>query len=264
VLRTLTKAEYSPGLIGHFALASGAYAHFTSPIRRYPDLTVHRSLLAYLRKTENGRMRPTTDRERKNLGRELRDDKLCRPLDELVVKHCSSRENSAEDAERQLRQFLVLQHLEDKIGEAIPGVVTGVFPRGVYVQLDKYLADGMIKVEDLPGDVTRGNKAPKYRIDKHSGALVDEHSGRSFNMGDRVMVSIAAIDLAKRQMDLVVADPESRAAGKAKAPKLKLDQAGGGLASAGGAGFKPATGKQKRSQRSKSRDKRKTDYRRKK
>jgi ribonuclease R len=77
VLRTLTKASYSPAQIGHYALASNAYSHFTSPIRRYPDLTVHRSLAAYLERTDNGRRRPKTDGEKVALGRELKEDERC-------------------------------------------------------------------------------------------------------------------------------------------------------------------------------------------
>ncbi len=265
VLRTLTKAEYSPALIGHFALASSAYAHFTSPIRRYADLMVHRALLAYLRETDNGRLRPSNQKERRALSRQLQDSPLCPHQDELVTiaRQCTNKEQNAENAERELRQYLILQFLEGKVGESMPGVVTGITPRGIFVQLDKYLADGMIKTEDLPGDVTRDGRRPRWQIDKKSGALVDANSGRSFNIGDMVTVTIANIDLARRQMDLVITDAASRAGGKAK---LMLgSDLGGGLGGGAGAGFtdRPKmTGSQRRSQKSKSRDKGKTDYRR--
>ncbi len=265
VLRTLTKAEYSPALIGHFALASEAYAHFTSPIRRYPDLTVHWALSEYLERTKNGSKRPRDSKERKNLGRELRDSERCLDLEDLVTlgKHCSGTEERATEAERELRQFLVLQLLADKIGEVYDAVVTGVSPRGVFIQLNKFLSDGLIKTSDLPGDVTRGGQRPNWKIDKRSGALVDANSGRSFNMGDSVRVSIAAVDLAKRQLEVVIDDPESRAAGKAKGiAGLKLGDGAdlGGLAGGGGAGFK-TPGAVRRSKKSKSRDRAKTDYR---
>ncbi len=273
VLRTLTKAEYSPALIGHFALASSAYAHFTSPIRRYPDLTVHRALAEFLRRTDNGERPPQTDQEYKKLGLAMLETPACLPEEELVElgRHCSMREQEAEDAERELRQFLVLQLLAEKVGEVLDGVVTGVTPRAVFVQVDKYLADGMIKASELPGDVTRENKPPKWRIDDRTGALVDIHSGRSFAMGDRVRVRIAQVDLAARQMDLVIDDPASRAGGKAKVPGLKLGDGAGGLGPGGGGGSlkglgdltrKP--GATRRSRRSKQRDRGKTDYRRKK
>jgi ribonuclease R len=283
VLRTLSRAEYSPALIGHFALASNAYAHFTSPIRRYADLTVHRALRAYLEATENGRNRPKDDEERKRLGQKLRENKLCPDEATLVQigKHITRTEENAEGAERQLRQFLVLQLLAEHVGEAFKGVVTGVTGRGIFVQLDKYLADGMVKVEDLPGDVTRGNQRPQWRLDDKTGALVDQKSGRSFNMGDTVVCRVAQVDLARRQMDLVIDDPASRAAGKRKmVPGLTLGgELGGGLASSGprkdidpkqralGAGrgwkdFSGTDGAAKRSKKSKSRDKRKGNKRR--
>ncbi len=263
VLRTLTRAEYSPALIGHFALASEAYAHFTSPIRRYADLTVHRALAEYLKRTENGRKRPRSDQDRRALGNELRFLKACPDENELaeIGRHAGQREDNAESAERELRNFLVLQLLSDKIGESFPGVVTNVNPRGIFVQIDKYMADGFVKSEDLPGDVTRENLTPIWKIEPKSGALVDIRSGRSFNFGDSVKVKIAAVDLAKRQLELVLDDASGRAAGKAR--KIPTGPVGGGFAKGMGAGFKDQrTGSQKRSMRSKTRDKGKKEHRR--
>ena len=266
VLRTLTKAEYSPALIGHFALASEAYAHFTSPIRRYADLTVHRALAEYLRQTDNAESRPKSEGERRKLGKSLLETDACPHESELVAiaRHCTMREQNAEDAERELRQFLVLQLLEKHIGETFKGLITGVTNRGVFVQLDKYLADGMVAKEDLPGDTTRDNRRPTWKVDNRTGALVDQASGRSFNMGDTVDVSIAKIDLARRQMDLVIVNADSRAAGKAKkVPELTL---GGGhrrrARPCRRRRIQPAYRiAQRRSQKSKSRDKNKKDYR---
>jgi ribonuclease R len=264
VLRTLTKAEYSPAAVGHFALASGAYAHFTSPIRRYPDLTVHRALAAYLERTDNGHDRPQSETQKSNLGSRLRDELPDQDTLVTVGRHCSSTEENAAGAERDLRQFLVLQLLADKIGEVFSGVVTGVSPRGVFIQIDKYLADGLIKREDLPGDITRSKIPPNWRIDSRTGALVDANSGRSYNMGDTVQVTIGAVDLSRRQLELLIADPESRAAGRAKATgglKLGSESNFGGLEGGRGAGFK-TPGDVRRSKKSKSRDRNKTDYRR--
>jgi ribonuclease R len=267
VLRTLTRAEYSPALIGHFALASTAYAHFTSPIRRYADLTVHRALAEYLKRTDNGRRRPKTENDLASLGRALRESGSCPDEQTLVQigRHITTTEENAEDAEHQLRQYLVLELLSKHIGEAYRGVITGVSARGVFVQLDKFLADGLIKVSDLPGDVTRSTKPPFWRVDQRTGALVDQNSGRSFNMGDTVTVRIAQVDLAKRQMDLVIDDAASRATGKAKKPAA-APAAGGGLGHAG-AGFKALdfnrlTGAERRSRKSKARDKGKKQHRR--
>jgi ribonuclease R len=266
VLRTMSRAEYSPALIGHYALASEAYAHFTSPIRRYADLTVHRALAEYLGRTENAKRRARSDHDKRDLGRDLRSTVAC-PSEETLAeigRHAGMREDNAESAERNLRQFLVLQLLEKHIGEVFRGVVTGVNPRGVFVQIDKFLADGFIKSEDLPGDVTRDNLTPFWKIDPRSGALVDQRSGRSYNFGDSLNVKIAAVDLAKRTLDLTVDDSSSRAGGKAKKVGGGLmygQPLGGGMGSSGGSGFdgfdkkNKMTGSQRRSQKSKSRDK---------
>ncbi len=262
VLRTLTKASYSPAQIGHYALASHAYSHFTSPIRRYPDLTVHRALQAYLERTENGRRRPGSDAEKIALGRELREDDRCPSEQDLVQigSQCSNTEVNATEAERELRQFLVLQLMAEHIGEEFEGVVTGVTPKGVYVQINKYLADGMIAKGDLPGDTTRSDRPPSWRMDERTGALVDAHSGRSYAMGNSVRVVVAAVDLATRRMDLQIADAASRAGGKVKVLKIASDADHGGLGGTKGAGFK-TPGAQRRSRKSKSRDKGKGDFR---
>ncbi len=267
VLRTLTKAEYSPALVGHFALASSAYSHFTSPIRRYPDLTTHRALSQYLSLTKNGHDRPRSDQEKTKLGKALKE--VDGFLDEQALvqigSRCNATEDRAEGAERELRQFLVLQLLEGHIGGTFPGLVTGVSNAGIFVQLEKYLAEGMVKSADLPSGSDDPRKTAMWRLDQKTGALVEKNSGRSFNVGDRVKVTIAEIDLARRQMELVIADAKSRNVGKAKRPAggLNIGGDGGGTGEAEGAGFggQQRTGKQKRAQRSKSRDKRKSDHR---
>jgi ribonuclease R len=175
------------------------------------------------------------------------------------------REVNAEQAEKELRSFLVLQLLEKRVGEVFKGVVTNISPRGIHVQLDKFLSDGFVKSEDLPGDVTRENLTPIWRVDPKSGALVDIRSGRSFNFGDLVSVKIANVDLAKRQLDLVVDDAERRAGGKVKAIAPKPGGLGGGFVGKGagfGDGKSSRTGAQKRSLRSKGRDERKKEHRR--
>ncbi|MGV6813513.1 MAG: ribonuclease R family protein [Phycisphaerales bacterium] len=267
VLRTMTKAVYSPALIGHYALASHAYAHFTSPIRRYPDLTLHRAMYAYLKRTNNGQNRPKTDEAIKALGRDLRDDPYCPPRQELVEigNQCSNTEVNAANAERELRAFLVLQLMVEHIGEDFEACVTGINPKGIYVQIEKYLADGMIAKHDLVGDTTRSKRPPTWKIDDRTGAMVDIHSGRSYSIGDRLTVRIANVDLQTRRMDLTIADGDRRAAGKRKGPAAKLTLGSdtfGGLGVTEGAGFKKTPGGQRRSRKSKSRDRGKTDYRR--
>ena len=179
------------------------------------------------------------------------------------------REVNAEAVEKELKKFLILQLLEKHVGEAFSGVVTGISNRGIFVQIDKFLADGFIKSEDLPGDTTRGMGAPTWKIDQKSGALVDIRSGRSFNFGDLLTVKIGKVDLARRQLDLFVDETANRAVGKTKVATLgKKDPAAGlgtGFGASKGAGFKEFDGRagaQKRSQRSKSRDQSKKQHRR--
>lgn len=270
VLRTLTKAEYSPALIGHFALASEAYAHFTSPIRRYPDLTVHRALAAYLKLTKNGHGAPKNDADKKRLGQKLRDlgeKHGVMEQDQLVEigRHCTQTEENAESAEQNLRQYLILALLSNHIGETFDGIITGVTNNGVFIQLEKYLCDGMIKSTDLPissgphgtGMAQRGGR---WQLDPRSGALVHPPSGRSFSMGDKVRVTIAEIDLALRKLDLVIADSKSREVGKDKSVK-PFKPRGGIDRAEGKEPWDGPTGADRRARKSKQRDKGKTDFR---
>ncbi len=194
VLQTLSRAEYAPLLIGHFALASEHYTHFTSPIRRYVDLVVHRALDAYLEQA-SGR----GGRGKKRITARMRDD--LRVPDEQALaeigRHCSQAERNAEAAERDLTNYLVLDLLGDHLGDDFDGTVTGITGSGVFVQLDRYLVDGFIRNEDLPGD-------GRWRLNRNTGALVAQDSGRSITIGDRFVVRIANVDAAARRLDLVI------------------------------------------------------------
>ncbi|MHC4809398.1 MAG: ribonuclease R family protein [Planctomycetota bacterium] len=251
VLRTLTKAEYSPAIIGHFALASSHYAHFTSPIRRYPDLQVHRALEAFLQRTDNGRTPPRDHHAARAMGRAMLEDARCPAEDALVTlgRHCSGTEQNATAAERQLREFLVLSFLAEKhLGEEFDGIVTGVTPNTVFVSIERYLVEGMAKVADLPaGGAERGDgegggegrgegrgedrgpdrrggppkvrwdapggrvRTERWRIDDRTGRLV-AGSGASIGMGDQVRVRIEEIDIAARHMTLAIVQISRRMA----------------------------------------------------
>lgn len=209
VLRTLSKANYSPAIIGHFALASDHYAHFTSPIRRYPDLTLHRALLAYLDATDNGRNVPG-GKKRRELQRRLADD--TRILDEAQLielgRHCSETEVEAELAERELRSFLVMQFLhEHHLGGEFPGVITGVMNRGVFVSIERYLVEGMVNMKDMP---QAAGKADRWVVNEAIGRIYGERSGRVLAIGDIVTVQIVSIDLAARRMDLMITQMPER------------------------------------------------------
>lgn len=204
VLRCMAKAVYSPALVGHYALASEHYAHFTSPIRRYPDLTVHRVVHAYVDLTDNGRDSGGGKR-RRALGRQLAEDP--RVLDETRLielgQHASDREVAAEAAEKDLRTFLVLQLLQEKhLADEFDGTVTGIMPNGtVFISIDRFLVDGAIPSRDMKGG---DGRLDRWNRDARSGRLIASRSGASIGIGDRVRVRIGSIDLRGRQLNLEI------------------------------------------------------------
>jgi ribonuclease R len=193
VLKSLTRAEYSPQVIGHFALASEHYAHFTSPIRRYADLTIHRLLDAYFQASgthEQGR--PRGGRRSKVILENVPSENT---LIELG-RHISFTERRSEDAERELRRVKILALLQQHIGEDFLGVVTGITNFGVFVQLKAYLADGLIRYEDLMDDW--------WDVDEKSGVVRGQRTGMRIGIGDVVKARIVRVDLARRELDLSI------------------------------------------------------------
>ena len=195
VLKMFEQAEYSPMRIGHYALASKNYCHFTSPIRRYPDLTVHRLIAEHCR----GMLvhRPPEDV----------------PALVKLGATCSATERQAEQAEDELRTVLLLQHLEGKVGETFCGVITGVTNFGVFVQSPRYLIDGLIRIEHLGDDW--------WEIEPRHGLIRGERTGKTYRIGDTLDVLIASVDVARRTLDLqaVRAPGEKKpAAGKRMKP----------------------------------------------
>ncbi len=171
VLRSLTRACYGPQQDGHFALASDCYCHFTSPIRRYPDLTVHRAL------------------DLLAAGRKPPDEGLLQLGDE-----CSQLERRAEAAERELVKLKLLLYLSGRIGSEMEGVVTGVEPFGLFVQGIDLPAEGLVAADALPDD--------RYRYDRASHVLAGTRAGNTFRLGDRVRVEVARVDLDRRLLEL--------------------------------------------------------------
>jgi len=177
LLRSMRKALYSPAAEGHFALASDCYCHFTSPIRRYPDLTIHR-LLRLL------------DQQR---GASLQGGELV-----ALGDHCSDREQRAERAERELVKMKLLNFLSTRIGEEMDGVVTGVQGFGLFVQGIALPAEGFIHVTSLADDY--------YQFDAAAHSLVGRRRGNAFRLGDFVRVAVAHVDVDRRELDFRLVD----------------------------------------------------------
>ncbi|MBN1342745.1 MAG: ribonuclease R [Phycisphaerae bacterium] len=184
ILRSMEAATYSPQRTGHFALASHNYCHFTSPIRRYPDLTVHRLFDLYVA----GRLEKGTTPAAAGIPDEKR-------LSELGSQ-CSVTERRAEAAEREARMVKVLELLSERIGERFDGVVTGVANVGVFVQCIKYGVDGLIRFGDLRDDW--------WDVDVRSGSAVGERTGMRITIGDLLQVEVIAVNVPARELDLAL------------------------------------------------------------
>ena len=176
MLRTMQKARYDPANLGHFGLAASSYTHFTSPIRRYPDLVVHRSL-----------------RESRHGMHAERAAELTEDLPE-VARHTSERERRAADAERELVQWKKVRFMSDKVGDEFHGYVTGVSAFGLYIELVEHFVEGMVHVSTMADDY--------YRFEERAHLLRGEKNGRLYRLGDRVAVQVIRVDLERRQIDL--------------------------------------------------------------
>jgi ribonuclease R len=181
MLRTMQKARYDPENLGHFGLAAGSYTHFTSPIRRYPDLVVHRTL----RESRHGPM----DEERKT---ELNDD-----LPE-AARHTSERERRADDAERELVQWKKVRFMADKVGDEFEGYITGVTAFGLYIELIEHFVEGLVHVSTMADDY--------YRFVERAHILRGENTGKIYRLGDKVRVQVVKVDMERRQVDLGLAE----------------------------------------------------------
>jgi ribonuclease R len=177
MLRTMQKARYDAQNLGHFGLAADSYTHFTSPIRRYPDLVVHR----ILRESRHASM--TEDRKT-----ELAED-----LPE-VARHTSERERRADDAERELVQWKKVRFMADKVGDEFEGYVTGVTAFGLYIELIEHFVEGLVHVSTMADDY--------YRFVERAHILRGENKGKVYRLGDRVRVQVVKVDMERRQVDL--------------------------------------------------------------
>ena len=200
VLRSLKKAEYSPAKEGHFALGSKAYCHFTSPIRRYPDLVVHRAFDEVARGNghpKGGRRKKARDAARADAGDDLA----------ALAAHCSRTERRAEAAERELTKVKLLEFLRERLGDAFTGIITGVQEFGVFVENRELLIDGLVHITNLKDD--------QYRFERKRWALVGSRTGRVLRVGSTLEVRIAAVNIPRRQLDL---EPVETQAARPPAP----------------------------------------------
>ncbi len=256
VLRSLTRAEYSPEPVGHYALASEQYAHFTSPIRRYADLTIHRLLGSYVE------ARDQLPKDRKKRAEVVADGSPS--FDELVDlgKRISYTERRSADAENELRTVKLLELLEDHVGEEFHAVVTGVTKFGVFMQLKEYLIDGLARYEDMAGDW--------WEVDERSGVVRGKNTGQKIMIGELATVVIARVDVPRRELDLSIRELHGRpmigntpakkgdtSAQKGGKGKPRVTQAAAKPKTSNSKPKTPTTGAVKRNQRSKAREKRK-------
>ena len=173
-LRSMSKAEYSTNNIGHYGLAFVNYTHFTSPIRRYPDVLVHRLLQDILDKKYG---------------------KLDKNLQKKAV-HCSEQENIAVKAERESIKFMQIKYMQNKIGETFNGIISGVSDWGIYVELEENKCEGMIYVKDINDD--------KYYYNSEEASLIGKKNKKKYQLGDNITVEVKKADLVKKHLDFTI------------------------------------------------------------
>jgi ribonuclease R len=180
MLRSLKQARYSTENAGHFALAADSYTHFTSPIRRYPDLIVHRLLMASLA----GRAAPPEP--------ELR----------AIAEECSQSERRAADAERELVEWKKVKFMEARLGEEFGALVISATKYGLFVELENLFIEGLVPIETLPGD--------RYTYHENVRKIIGQHSRRQFSIGDHLRVGLDRVDAVDRKLQFSVIEPERR------------------------------------------------------
>jgi ribonuclease R len=202
VLRSFEKAQYAPVNIGHYALASRHYCHFTSPIRRYADLLVHRLLEYYLQNRTDLAKSDTASLDLTEIG-----------------KHITFTEQQAENAEKELKTVLLLQMLSKKIGERLDCVVTGLTSFGVFVQSRKFGIEGLIQMRDLGQDF--------WQYDEKTLCMTGRNTGCNIRLGQAIKTRIVSVNVPARQLNLAPAEPiiKEKDINKRKTAKKKTKKA---------------------------------------
>jgi ribonuclease R len=183
---------YSSDNVGHFGLAYEAYTHFTSPIRRYPDLIVHRIIKHTL------------------AGGTAADLDYSKPELQQIADVCSGTERRADDATRDAESWLKCEYMRDKLGEEFDGTITSVQGFGIFVELDEIYVDGLVHITALDNDY--------YHFDPVGHRLTGERTGQVYRLGDRLRVQVAAVNLDERKIDFVLAKPAQESATQAGKP----------------------------------------------
>jgi ribonuclease R len=196
MLRSMQRARYSVQNLGHFGLAIKTYTHFTSPIRRYPDLIVHRILREVIE--------PNRDLGRKRALRKMSEspfdperERELRSALETIGEWASQQERVADDAERELMEWRKVDFMATRVGDVFEGVITSVKEHGFYVELDEFFVEGLVHISTLTDD------AYEYQERRHR--LVGLRTGRVFCLGDVVRVSVDRVDRVRRLIDFSVA-----------------------------------------------------------
>jgi ribonuclease R len=172
----LRQAIYSPDNVGHFGLAYESYTHFTSPIRRYPDLLIHRAIKSAL---AGRHYDPGGDWEQIGLA-------------------CSATERRADDATRDVEAWLKCWYMQDRVGETFTGSISSVVPFGIFVALDEVFIEGLVHVSDLGRDY--------FHFDEKAHAMVGERTGARYRLSDRVRVQLVRVDLDQNKIDFRLAE----------------------------------------------------------
>ena len=181
LLRSMKQARYSTENIGHFGLASEHYTHFTSPIRRYPDLIVHRLI------KEVSKNRRIKEERKSLLDAKLKD----------IAKHSSERERLSMEAEREVVELKKLEFMQDKIGSEYDGVISGVVAFGFFVELEDILVEGLVRVTSMYDDF--------YRFEERQHRLAGDRTDKVYRLGDKVRVRVDKVDMEKRKIDFILA-----------------------------------------------------------
>lgn len=228
LLRSMQQAVYSPENIGHFGLSYDSYAHFTSPIRRYPDLLTHRAIKAVLQGKRydpkgidtsalNTMLSPAA---RKKHAQDQAEGKKKAEGDlaiwEALGIHCSANERRADEASRDVEAWLKCYFIRDKLGEEFTGIITGVTTFGIFVQLDTLFIEGMVHVTELGAD--------HFKFDEARHELRGERTGIRYQLTDRVTVQVSRVDLDARKIDLrLVSEPGIRTVLKNEARRAETE-----------------------------------------